>query len=199
MEANAVSSHPWSHPAAPLKESSYGVQSLEETVIPPLAAGNEFEAAEAGHNSLPSKKRRLEKRPVPARAQSPLTARASLTKTGDPHAAQQLQPHPSALSPTSLTSSTLGSSRPNSRKTVSLKSLHHSDSESMPDDLGGQAVASSEEDDVEEAPSDLLGSAPQLVMPSIKMPSRRPFTDRGRNMGRLKLLIAGSSGMCVVA
>jgi hypothetical protein len=27
------------------------------------------------------------------------------------------------------------------------------------------------------------------------MPSRRPFTERGKNMGRLKVLIAGDSGM----
>lgn len=39
------------------------------------------------------------------------------------------------------------------------------------------------------------GSAPQLVMPSIKMPSRRPFTDDGKRMGRLKVLIAGDSGV----
>lgn len=38
------------------------------------------------------------------------------------------------------------------------------------------------------------GSAPQLVMPSIKMPSRRPFTEEGKNMGRLKVLLAGDSG-----
>jgi hypothetical protein len=43
-------------------------------------------------------------------------------------------------------------------------------------------------------------SASQLVMPSIKMPSRRPFTEKGRNIGRLKVLIAGDSGeplLCV--
>ncbi|OAA65928.1 heat shock protein [Niveomyces insectorum RCEF 264] len=39
------------------------------------------------------------------------------------------------------------------------------------------------------------GSAPQLIMPSIKMPSRRPFTDTGKNMGRFKALIAGDSGV----
>ncbi|KAL2181880.1 Septin-domain-containing protein [Thermothelomyces heterothallicus CBS 202.75] len=39
------------------------------------------------------------------------------------------------------------------------------------------------------------GSAPQLIMPSIKMPSRRPFTDDGKRMGRLKVLIAGDSGV----
>ncbi|CAK7273698.1 hypothetical protein SEPCBS57363_005784 [Sporothrix epigloea] len=38
------------------------------------------------------------------------------------------------------------------------------------------------------------GSAPHLVMPSIKMLSRRPFTEEGKNMGRLKVLLAGESG-----
>ncbi|KAI1106908.1 hypothetical protein F4804DRAFT_299440 [Jackrogersella minutella] len=39
------------------------------------------------------------------------------------------------------------------------------------------------------------GSAPQLVMPSIKMPSRRPFTETGKSLGRLKVLFAGDSGV----
>lgn len=41
------------------------------------------------------------------------------------------------------------------------------------------------------------GSAPQLVMPSIKMPSRRPFTPEGKAMGRLKVLLAGDSGTSI--
>ncbi|KAK8034775.1 hypothetical protein PG993_009770 [Apiospora rasikravindrae] len=39
------------------------------------------------------------------------------------------------------------------------------------------------------------GSAPQLVMPSIQMPSRRPFTEIGKSIGRLKVLVAGDSGV----
>ncbi|KAI0455188.1 hypothetical protein F5B21DRAFT_472289 [Xylaria acuta] len=39
------------------------------------------------------------------------------------------------------------------------------------------------------------GSAPQLVMPSINMPSRRPFTETGKGLGRLKILLAGDSGV----
>ncbi|KAI0399587.1 hypothetical protein F4802DRAFT_588830 [Xylaria palmicola] len=50
--------------------------------------------------------------------------------------------------------------------------------------------------EVASAPSMLdSGSAPQLVMPSINMPSRRPFTEAGRNLGRLKILLAGQSGV----
>lgn len=37
--------------------------------------------------------------------------------------------------------------------------------------------------------------APQLIMPEITIPSRRPFTTRGKNIGRLKVLIAGDSGV----
>lgn len=43
--------------------------------------------------------------------------------------------------------------------------------------------------------SKIRDSAPQLIMPSIKMPSRRPFTDKGKTMGRFKVLVAGSKGI----
>jgi hypothetical protein len=36
---------------------------------------------------------------------------------------------------------------------------------------------------------------PQLVMPSLAMPSRRPFTERGKQMGRLKVAVAGAHGV----
>ncbi|KAF8545179.1 Septin-domain-containing protein [Trichophaea hybrida] len=42
---------------------------------------------------------------------------------------------------------------------------------------------------------DFLGGAPQLIMPQIIMPSRRPFTDKGKRIGKLKILIAGDSGI----
>lgn len=41
---------------------------------------------------------------------------------------------------------------------------------------------------------DGTSSSVQLVMPSIRMPSRRPFTEEGKRVGRLKVLLAGSSG-----
>ncbi|PWW75326.1 hypothetical protein C7212DRAFT_297200 [Tuber magnatum] len=37
--------------------------------------------------------------------------------------------------------------------------------------------------------------APQLIMPEITIPSRRPFTDKGKRTGKLKVLIAGDSGI----
>ncbi|KAI1094726.1 hypothetical protein F5B19DRAFT_444517 [Rostrohypoxylon terebratum] len=55
----------------------------------------------------------------------------------------------------------------------------------------------SDEELLDHRPSNILdsGSAPQLVMPSIKMPSRRPFTETGKSLGRLKVLVAGDSGV----
>lgn len=41
-------------------------------------------------------------------------------------------------------------------------------------------------------------AAPQLIMPEITIPSRRPFTMRGKNIGRLKVLIAGDSGVLLL-
>ncbi len=88
-------------------------------------------------------------------------------------------------------------STPNS---VSLRSLRLSDDEYSVDDAGSQVLTSSGEDE-EEADETMLPdgaqteSLPQLVMPSISMPRRRPFTERGKNIGKLKIMVAGSKGM----
>ena len=37
-------------------------------------------------------------------------------------------------------------------------------------------------------------SVPLLVMPSLSMPTRRPFTERGKRMGPLKLMVVGNRG-----
>jgi hypothetical protein len=60
--------------------------------------------------------------------------------------------------------------------------------------LGSQAIASGEEDEeLHPTLNQNTDSMSQLIMPSIAMPSRRPFTDKGRAFGRLKLLFAGAS------
>jgi len=71
----------------------------------------------------------------------------------------------------------------------------NSDAGSETDENTSQAIISSGEDE-REINVNLMdsGSAPQLVMPSIRMPSRRPFTEKGKYMGRLKVLIAGDTG-----
>ena len=74
----------------------------------------------------------------------------------------------------------------------SHRSFRPSDEDSL-DGAASQAVASDSEDEAG-PPPELQDSAPQLIMPSIKMPSRRPFTTRGKSVGRLKIMLAGDSG-----
>ena len=92
-----------------------------------------------------------------------------------------------------LSSPIAGLSLPSSPRSYSSKSLRQEDSDEMGDDIASQAIASSEDDEMD-LPAGARNSAPQLIMPSIKIPSRRPFTDRGKHIGRIKVLIAGGSG-----
>jgi GTPase SAR1 family protein len=41
----------------------------------------------------------------------------------------------------------------------------------------------------------LSSGAPELVMPSLAMPDRRPLTERGKKMGRLRVCVAGRKGV----
>lgn len=68
--------------------------------------------------------------------------------------------------------------------------------DSFPDDPSNQVKISNlvQEQGITLQSTDCSG-APQLVMPSLKMPSRRPFTENGKNMGRLKILVAGDSNV----
>jgi len=73
------------------------------------------------------------------------------------------------------------------------------------DDTGSQAVQSSSgeedyDDELRDHTSAVAGAeeptnGPQLVMPSIAMPSRRPFTERGKRMGKLKIMVASREGL----
>ena len=94
------------------------------------------------------------------------------------------------------------SAMPSTPRSGSLKSFRLSDEESnIADETGSQAIQSSSgEDDDDEgssrlASNDTDGAEPQLVMPSISMPSRRPFTQQGRHMGRLRVMVVGPKGV----
>lgn len=86
-----------------------------------------------------------------------------------------------------------GSALPSTPKSGSLGSMRLSDEDSQAEhggseDEGGNGVSGG-----------LDSSVPQLVMPSLSMPSRRPFTDKGRNMGRLRICVVGRSGMVFIS
>jgi hypothetical protein len=88
------------------------------------------------------------------------------------------------------------SSLPSSPKSTSSRSLRPSEADSVAGDAGSQAILSSGDEGPEpEASVQPAEAAPQLIMPSIKMPSRRPFSERGKQIGNLKILIAGGRGL----
>ena len=182
--------------------STFGVQSLEETIegIGPQANDEEEDESSKEHGHERRRRSTIKDKTYCHRGVSLDSLREasaiSSTSSSPPRSREQRQ-SPSDISqpstPVSFASLTQGISFPSSPKSTSTRSLPHSDEESMGDG-GSQAIASSGDEDVD-GPSVTQENAPQLIMPSIRMPSRRPFTERGRNMGRLKILLAGDSSM----
>lgn len=194
--------HPSAKASGPGSDSTFGVRSLQETIdeasSPIKTEDDDEEENEDGHEG----RRRSTLRPKPkvrTRDSSRGSVERAAVNTGNssPYNPSQTDHLVPSLSQsfTSLSSQAPLSSMPSSPKSFSNRSSRPSDEDSM-DEGGSQAIASSEDGDVEpHSQSAMQDSAPQLIMPSIKMPSRRPFTERGKGLGRLKLLVAGDSGM----
>lgn len=90
------------------------------------------------------------------------------------------------------------SSLPSSPKSSSTRSFKPMDDLSITDEISSQALASNSEEEGTPEMGDHFGigdSSSQLIMPSIRMPSRRPFTDKGKTFGRFKLLVTGAKGI----
>ena len=183
-------------------EHNFGVQSLEDTIrgSSPQLCGEE----ETWDHELPAYGRK--RRPI-ERSKTHVNRTISSESIGRPsrsdsasllpaYLQQQHQATPSMsqpLTPISFASPTQGSSPPSSPISTSTHSLRPSDEE-LTDDGASQAVVSSGDEDNSTSPL-IHEGAPQLIMPSIKIPSRKPFTEKGKNMGRLKVLLVGKSGM----
>lgn len=188
-----------------IQDSSYGVQSLEDAIGSVFTENGQTE--KDGHKSTVLGKRKSPKNPVHPKI---IAAAQRIISSESPKAGSSLASSPSPISDrrssqVSLSqpltpfrlSPTPDSGAPSTPKTGSLKSFKLSDDESAADDAESQAVESGNEDEHathEENPPAPAAKAPQLVMPSIKMPTRRPFTDRGKRIGKLKILVAGASG-----
>lgn len=182
-------------------EENYGVRSLEET-IEEVETPDEKNASEQGDNhGIYGARRRFTIRPrvYESREHSSdsLGQDSILSSTASsPPRFPKLRPRRGSgsapMTPISYTSPTMESSMPGSPKSMSSRSLLHSDEDSA-DDGASQAIVSSGDEDGESPPRS-QGQAPQLIMPSLMMPIRRPFTERGKALGRLKVLLAGGSG-----
>ncbi len=185
---------PRAHDTAPAPEQQQQQQQQQQQTKPRvLPSYHDFER----NNNKDLGASRHRPRPEDlSRPLSPILPRASDTNT--PSLSQPLTPTlfgASGPASSALSASSVSSSRRNS--------LCLSDDvllPSFPASVKGDVAVEDDDDDEEEAGvsgSSMMdsGSAPQLVMPSIKMPSRRPFTEEGKRMGRLKVLVAGDSGV----
>ena len=177
-------------------DSTFGVKSLKETIGGALTGDNDEEedSEDEGNEHTARRRSTIKPRPEQARDQSSdsLGQPPSISSSNQP-STQSFQTLQHMASP-SLASPAAGSSLPSSPKSTSTRSFRHSDEESMGDAASQAIISSEEEEDEADIPSEARESYPQLIMPSIRMPSRRPFTERGKTMGRLKVLLAGDSG-----
>ena len=191
-----------SQSSATSSESTFGVKSMEEATssmggpIPSTTEG--APGCRDGHDCELARRRSTLRPTMKPRDFTPeMLQTFSAATNGPPPPKIRRSSPPSAsrsLASLSQASQDPGSSFPSSPKSCSSHSLRPSDEDSTYEG-GSQAIESSEEEEAAEVSSSVEKSAPQLIMPSIKMPSRRPFTDRGRSLGRLKILIAGDTGM----
>lgn len=170
---------------SPHRQRSPSVQTLQDTIDEADTALplSRKVSPSADHDGLDPRRRRST-----IKARSPQTSRGGSSHTFAPPLARE---DPAFLP--SRSRSPLASqepSLPSSPDTRSSRSLPRSRASSGADDNSSQAIAFSEDDDP--VACTVQDSAPQLIMPSIKMPSRRPFTQRGKTMGRYKIMVAGA-------
>lgn len=172
------------------KESTFGVQSLADTLE--AAFGTESQSGDSRGDNVQAHATHGRRNTLRASRDS---SRAAVTghescKSSPPRTTRRdisvrTQSNPLSPMPTSALPSTPTS--------ASLQSLALSDEGTESNEAASQAVTSGPEDEDDTA-ANQSSSFPQLVMPSIQMPSRRPFTTKGKAMGKLKVLVAGRAG-----
>ncbi|KAH6620463.1 Septin-domain-containing protein [Boeremia exigua] len=182
------------------RDSTYGVQSLADTLEAAFGAESTLASNKPERRSSAGSHGRHAARSASHgssadSAKSPESPMASPLRTlkrklSSRTASMPLTPVNDMLSPLPT------SATPSTPTSVSLHSLKLSDEGSLLDDTGSQVITSSgEEDDDVDTQQGASSSFPQLVMPSIQMPTRRPFTTKGKNMGKLKVMVAGQAGI----
>ena len=182
------------------RDSTFGVQSLADTLE--AAFGTESTAAGKRTEGYSYTKGRGKSS---SRTESHSSSAGSVKPLESPNSSpvrklkRKLSNHgspiPFTLPTTDTPSPALTSVMLSPPKSVSVHSLKLSDEDSALDDVASQAITSSgEEEEDADVQQGSLSSFPQLVMPSIQMPTRRPFTNKGKTMGKLKVMVAGESG-----
>lgn len=165
------------------KDSVYGVQSLES------ALGDAF-GAKSTDSSLSSRHEKGEQAEggaqdedeTPSIVSSPGRKIHGVSGLGHRHQHSSTVSQPLTPLQTASPAPDWSSNMPSTPKSGSLGSLRLSDGDSQ--------VGIEDSGDEE----DLRSGTVELVMPSLAMPARRPFTERGKRMGRLKVCVAGRQG-----
>ncbi|KAL4959874.1 uncharacterized protein BDV14DRAFT_193406 [Aspergillus stella-maris] len=187
-------------------DSMYGVHSVDETISAASSVAASLPELDPASRSKPVS---ISTSPTPPQQWTHDVEDAASTtireeaKDIDTAQSSRLEPplllssltSPRPLTPLNFLNSDCPSSLPSSPKSMTNQSTRHLDDISITDEICSQAVGSAEEDDDSRPTlnqsSDTMS---QLIMPSIAMPSRRPFTDKGKALGRVKVLLAGATG-----
>jgi hypothetical protein len=140
------------------------------------------------HPSLSRRKRSLETSSRPPRSQlpSPAPTGDSITSVSSSAMCSDVEPEePQAQLglPMLAPRNAAGISGPVS----TVSSRRYSLGTSSPHRRGLSAAPSSDAHSAQ-------GHSPQLIMPSLAVPQRRPFSEAGKSVGKLKLLVCGSEG-----
>lgn len=182
-------------------ESMYGIQSLDEALVAshsestsPVISDlhyNDNDNDDAGISPSCSTAARRRSTLKPSEALGYARFNSSFQPSADDAPSRPLTPFNLSIQSDSSLPSSPKSSNP---------SLRQLDGGSIADDLSNQTAVSEEEekDGLQTASVRGPDGTSQLIMPSIRMPSRRPFTERGKSLGRLKVLLAGAPGMSPV-
>ncbi|KAI4617499.1 hypothetical protein J4E80_005702 [Alternaria sp. BMP 0032] len=185
---------------APAKQqdSTFGVQSLADTLEaafgpegtdPEKASKTQHHGAKSSRSESHSSSTDSVTPPDKSRITSVRKLRRNYTKN-DTITHFKL-PAASVDIPSPLPTSAMGSTP----RSASITSLKLSDEEFAMDDAASQAVVSSGEEEEQVEMQQDMASFPQLVMPEMQMPTRRPFTTRGKAMGKLRVMVAGETGV----
>lgn len=180
------------------RDSMYGVQSLDETLSRGEWVGSPRQQLAESFSTASSLKQDPDQdepeESISSRRRSTLRPFGSgIRESSLGQSVSDLSSRP--LTPLNLSNPDDPSSLPSSPKSISNQSLRPLDDISITDEINSQVIASGDEDEHPGgSPRPGPVGASQLIMPSLKMPSRRPFTDRGKAIGRFKLLLAGAPG-----
>lgn len=185
------------------KETTYGVQSLAdtlETAFGPESASPSHLVESRSPQRLHGKSasRTYSHSSAKDLSRSPESSKSSPARKSKRKLSNYGYSIPPPLSNVDASITIIPNTIPSTPKSVSLQSMKSSDEDSALDEVASQAIMSSgEEEEQEEVDTQAgasLQSFPQLVMPSIRMPTRRPFTIKGKAMGKLKVMVAGETG-----